>query len=120
MKYYNEVEAIQLQEDVYDSSGKLVAKKEDWLIVDGNTQYYLSNEEFTRKFKLILGQCIPYPYPYINPWPYIGDYPYYWDPNLGPYVGDSPYYWDPNKPSFTCDSEITNGLPNEWSHCTLA
>ena len=75
-----EIEAVQLVRAIYDSEGNRLADKGEWIIVDGENQFYMKDEDFRKEFikkppeKEIVTETVtitqPYGVPmYINPCP---------------------------------------------------
>jgi hypothetical protein len=71
-----EVNAIQLKGKVFDEKGVILALKDDWLLTEGEEQYYMTDAAFKREFELKpldTPQYVPWPMPYepcipIAPW----------------------------------------------------
>ena len=71
-----DVQAIQLLKSVFDSEGNELAKKGDWLVIEGSDQFYMSDKEFNDEFAkkqecdeqpIIIWRDRPYYYPiYID------------------------------------------------------
>jgi hypothetical protein len=85
-----EIEAVRLVSAIYDKEHYRVADKGEWLIVDGDVQLYMKDEDFHRTFvkkppekeivtetvtvtqPIYVNPCPPvvYPQPCIDPWPW--------------------------------------------------
>jgi hypothetical protein len=71
-----EVNAIRLNADVFDKEGKVVGLRGDWLITEGENQYFMSDTLFHSEFELKppeTPQYVPWPIPYepcrpVSPW----------------------------------------------------
>ena len=81
------VKAIRLENEVYDSGGVRLAVKGDWIVIEGNRQYFMTDKDFTDQFQTpksgkdwldefnkIIGQQpkthpVPEPYPVPRPYP---------------------------------------------------
>jgi hypothetical protein len=85
-----EVEAVRLIRAVYDSDRNKLADRGEWLLVDGQEQYYMKHEDFEREFvrkgpekeveyihttsiqsyPVYIEKPVPYPCPspWIRPW----------------------------------------------------
>ena len=74
-KKKKEIQAVKLVKPVYDKHGDELAKKGDWLVIEGTRQYYMSDDEFTEEFELKSPDGVvhyyPVPYPYYIPTPVI-------------------------------------------------
>jgi hypothetical protein len=98
------VEAIELQEPVYNKDGEKLADKGDFLVVEGENQRYYKREDFFKEFTLDTEPItIPYPYPVPCPTSPPPCPPVYPDPGY-------PYPWVDRwrQPYITWTTESTN------------
>jgi hypothetical protein len=69
VRKHKEVQAVKLQENLYDKRGKCVAQKGDWLVVEGREQYYMTDREFNEEFEAKREYTYTYPwYPITYRW----------------------------------------------------
>jgi hypothetical protein len=75
IRKHKEVQAIQLKGTVCDTNGNKVGLKDDWLVIEGEEQYYMTNAAFMREFEPKPQEIspivpLPYPVPYepLYPW----------------------------------------------------
>jgi hypothetical protein len=66
VRKHKEVIAIQLKGKVFDERGKVLALKDDWLLTEGEEQYFMTDTAFKREFELK-----PPDTPQYIPWPII-------------------------------------------------
>jgi hypothetical protein len=70
VRKHKEVQAVKLQENLYDKRGKCISQKGEWLVVEGREQYYMTEREFNEEFEPKKEYSYPYPwYPITYTWP---------------------------------------------------
>ena len=97
------IQAVQLVKPVFDKHGEELAKKGDWLVIEGSRQYYMTNDEFNEEFELKSPDgaihYYPVPYPY-----YI-----YVSPPIPPVYYPNHYHWVVSSGTSLTVSDTFNG-----------
>jgi hypothetical protein len=115
-----DVQAIRLIETVYGPRGQVLAEDGDWLVIEGNNQFYMTNDEFQEEFQqkqealtlppIIIREkdYVPLPYPVPCRPPYRR---YWWE---DPCDGGYGYAWGSSEAadglSYVAENSSSNSL----------